>query len=280
MDYINSRRYRQLTRAGSIILLLNLWVLFDTGVVIAAKVAFPEKFLVRLSSYSIQNADTDLAVFSSSTLGTGFSFVDDLGGDDGVTVPRVDGYYRFNGSHRIEFGSFRIERDGRNLLAIDLDIGDESYSVGDTVVSKISYELIKVSYAYTFYHSPEVELSATLGLNVTDYEFDYELIDGSSANSSRASGPLPMFGIRVSYAINPRWSVHYLSEVLFVEAGDTDGSIQNYELDFRYKLNNKFILGAGLARFSVDVTTEDSDWNGRIADTHPALVVSGSYFFY
>ena len=88
-----------------------------------------------------------------------------------------------------------------------------------------------------------------------------------------------MFGIRVSYAINPRWSVHYLSEVLFVETGDTDGSIQNYELDIRYQLNNRLILGAGIARFSVDVTTDDSDWNGRIADTHPALVVSGGYFF-
>lgn len=279
MDCVKYRCCRLFFGAGSITLLVNLWILGDIGVKAAGTVAFPEKFLLRLSSYSIQNADTDLAVFSSSSLGTGFSFVDDLGGDDSVTVPRIDGYYRFNHRHRIEFGTFRIERDGRNLLAIDLDIGDESYSVGDTVKSKINYELLKVGYAYTIYHSQEVELSATLGLNVTDYEFDYRLIDGSSADSSRASGPLPMFGVRVSYAINPRWSVHYLSEVLFIEAGDTDGSIQNYELDFRYKLNNKFIVGAGLARFSVDVTTEDSDWNGRIADTHPALVVTGSYFF-
>lgn len=279
MDSINSRRCRQLVQAGGITLLVNLWILADTGVEAAGMEAFPEKLVVRLSSYSIQNADTDLTVFSSSNFGTGFSFVDDLGGDDSLSIPRIDGYYRFNGRHRIEFGTFRIERDGRNILAIDLDIGDESYSIGDTVVSEISYELLKVGYAYTFYHSPAVELSATLGLNVTEYEFDYELVDGSSADSSRASGPLPMFGVRVSYAINPRWSVHYLSEVLFVESGDTDGSIQNYELDIRYKLNNRFILGAGIARFSVDVTTEDSDWNGRIADTHPALVVSGGYFF-
>jgi len=266
-------------RTGGIILLVNLWALADMGAEAAETAAFPEKFVVRLSSYSIQNADTDLTVFSSSNIGTGFSFVDDLGGDDSLAIPRIDGYYRFNSRHRIEFGSFRIVRDGRNILALDLDIGDESYSVGETVVSKISYQLFKVGYAYTFYHSPEVELSATLGLNLTDYEFDYELIDGSSADSSKTSGLLPMFGIRVSYAISPRWSVHYLSEVLFVESGDTDGSIQNYELDVRYKLNNGFILGVGVARFSVDVTTEDNDWNGRIADTHPALVVSGGYFF-
>ena len=87
-----------------------------------------------------------------------------------------------------------------------------------------------------------------------------------------------MFGIRVSYAIDPRWSIHYLSELLFVEAGDTEGSFQNYELDIRYKLNENFMLGAGLTRFSIDVTTKDSDWDGRIADTHHGIVVSGIYF--
>lgn len=279
MSCIESRRFRLLKLAVAIILLVNLSALSGMAVGAAEKLTFPEKFIFRLSSISIRDADTDLTVLSSSNLGTGFSFVDDLGGDDSATIPRIDGYYRFNRLHRVEFGTFRIERDGRNLLAIDIDIGDESYSVGDTVISNINYELLKIGYAYSFYHSHAVELSVTAGLNMTDYEFDYELVDGSSADSSEASGPLPMFGIRVSYAINPRWSIHYLSEVLFVEAGDAEGSFQNYELDIRYKLNNNFMLGAGLTRFSIDVTMKDSDWDGRIADTHNGIALSGHYFF-
>ncbi len=244
----------------------------------AAQPAFTEKFVIRLSSYEIRDADTDLTVLSSDQIGTGFNFVDDLGGDDRVTVPRLDGYFRFKDVHRIEFSKLRIERDGRNLLTIDLDVGDQTYTVGDTVVSNISYEVLKLGYAYSFYHSPQVELALTAGISMTDYEFEYELVDGSSADTSKASGPLPMFGVRMSYAINRHWSLHYLSEVLFVDTSDAKGSFTNYELDIRYRFNERFMLGAGLTRFSFDITSEDPDWRGRIADTHQGILISTGYY--
>ena len=243
-------------------------------------VAFPDKFMIRLASYSVQNADTDMTVLSSTGVGTGFSFADDLGGDENITIPRLDAYYRFNSRHRIEFSSFRIERDGKDLLAIELDIGDQTFSVGDVVVSDINYELFKIGYAYSFYHSPGVELSVTAGLNVTTYEFNYQLEDGSSADSSEATGPLPMFGLRMSYAINPKWSLHYLSEVFFINIGDDfEGSFQNLELTVEYRFQNNLVLGAGATRFSIDVDAADSDWNGRIVDSHGGLLVFGSYYF-
>lgn len=252
---------------------------FADSAAAADRLAFPEKFMLRLAYYSVRRADTDLAVLSSQNIGTGFSFVDDLGGDDRVDVPQFDGFYRLNNRHRLEFGSARISRDGRNLLTIDLDIGDQSFSVGDTVISDIDYELFKLGYAYSFYRSPQVELSLTTGLHLTTYEFDYELVDGTSADSADASGPLPMFGLRVGYAIDRRWSLHYLAEVLFVEAGDGDGSFQNYEVNLQYIVNDRVVVGTGLSRFSMDLTSDDSDWNGRIADTHQGIKVFGGYYF-
>jgi hypothetical protein len=268
------RRFGSILATGLLLLELAVGKAFATETL-----AFPEKFVFRVAAYFVRNADTDLTVLSSDNVGTGFSFVDDLGGDDDVTVPRIDVSYRVTDEHRIEFSTFRIERDGRNRLTIDLDIGDESYQDGDTVISSIDYELVKFGYAYSFYRSPQVELGFTLGINLTDYSFEYELVDGSSADRSRSSGPLPMFGARVSYAIDSRWSLHYLSEVLFIEVGDTEGSLQNYELDLRYRLNNGVMLGVGVARFSVDVDSEDDDWNGKIADTHKGYLGSASYYF-
>lgn len=272
------RRRCQAVSTLCVALLLNLGVMNGAAAETAARAAFSERFVIRLSSYYISDADTDLTVLGSDNIGAGFNFVDDLGGDDSLTIPRLDGFYRFNDAHRIEFSSFRIERDGRNLLSIDLDIGDQSYSVGDTVVSKIVYELFKIGYAYSFYRSDQVELAVTAGLNMTDYEFDYELVDGTSADTSDASGPLPMFGFRASYAINSRWSLHYLSEVLFIDTSDAEGSFQTYELDFRYRFNERFMIGAGVVRSSIDVTAEDTDWNGRIADTHRGFLVSGGFY--
>ena len=258
---------------------LLLLPLFAAPTVLASeRLAFPERFTLRISSYSVRGADTDLTVLSDVLVGSGFNFVDDLGGDEDVDVPRIDGFYRLDDRHRLEFGALRIERDGRNRLEIAIDIGDESYSVGDEVVSRIEYDLLKLSYAYSFYRSREVELSFSFGLDITSYSFDYELVDGSSADFSEASGPLPMFGLRVAYRINPKWSMHYLSEVLFVETGDAEGSFQNYEIDLRYRFDRSIVLGAGLTRFSIDLDSEDDEWRGRIADTHQGFLLFGAYY--
>jgi len=263
----------------AILLLIGLTIL-PVKSIAAQQQAFPERFMLRLSSYSVSNADTDITVLSSSGIGTGISFVDDLGGDNSVNIPRIDGYYRFNERHRIDFASFRIERDGRNLLSIDVDLGEQNYSVGETVVSDINYDLFKIGYAYSFYHSPSVELSFTAGLSITTYEFNYELADGSSTDTSEVTGPLPMFGLRMAYAIDEHWSIHYLAETFFIEIGDEfEGAFLSYELDVRYRFDNNFVLGAGITRFSIDLNADDSDWNGRIADNHRGLLVFGSYNF-
>lgn len=261
-----------------LLLFLSLTVVADDGDATPG-LAFQETFGIRLSSYSVRNADTDLTVLSQDNIGSGFSFVDDLGGDEDVDLLRLDIFYRINDRHRLEFSSFRIERDGFGRLSVDLDIGDQSYSVGETVISEIEYELVKLGYAFSFYRSDEAELSFTAAVNQTTYEFDYQLVDGSEADTSKASGPLPMLGFRMAYAINRKWSLHYLTEVLIYETDDVDGSIQNYELDFRYRWNKNLMFGAGLARFSIDVTSEDDEWNGKINDTHQGYLLTAGYYF-
>lgn len=242
--------------------------------------AFPDKFMFRLAWYSIQDAETDFTILSQDGFGTGLSYADDLGGDSDDTIPRLDIYYRLNDRHRIDFSYFKIERDGRKRLEIAVEIEDQVYSVGETVVSSISYELFKLGYIYTFYHSPQVELGVTTGLNVTTYDFDFELIDGSSESKSEATAPLPMFGLKMSFAINSRWSLHYLSEIFFIEIGDSfEGVFLNNELDLEYRFENSFALGLGFTRHSVDISSDDDDWQGEINDSAKGVLIFASFYF-
>lgn len=254
----------------SMLSLLGLGMLFGSMPAAAAEHAgFADKFTLRLASYYVERSDTDFAILDESGLGTQVNFADDLGGDDNVTIPRIDMRYRFNDRHSVDFTHYRIERSGRRSLQIDIDFDDQSYSVGETVVSEINYELYKYGYSYSFYHSPRVELDFTVGLNFTTYEFEYELADGSEADSADASAPLPMFGLRMSYAITPRWSVHYLTETFFVELDDEfEGSLSNNELDLQYRAGKHFLLGLGFARFSFDLKVDDDDLSGRVNDSH------------
>ena len=280
---MNTIRYR-VSRLILLLLATTLMAGLPTGNLLAAEAtgnhAFPEKIMIRLSSYGVNQASTDILVLSSAGVGTIFSFDEELGGEDSATIPRIDGYYRFNERHRIDFSNFGIDRDGIKTLSGILTIGDETFIVNETIVSEIKYSLFKLGYAYSFYHSPIVELSLTAGLNVTDYDFNFSQDDGSNASANGASAPLPMFGLSMGYAINSNWSIHYISEQFVIELGDEfRGTLLNNELNFEYKFDNKIAIGGGFVRSSTDLEVNDSDWSGSLVDTYRGIVLYAAYYF-
>ena len=243
-------------------------------------VAFPDKYMIRLGAYIVDGSDTQFSVTSPVGLGTVIDYNRDLGGESRDTIPRIDAYYRFNPRHRIDFTSFAIDRKGTRTLALDIMIEDENFLFGETVNSDIEYTLYKLGYGYSFYHSPEVELTFTAGLNVTTYDLKFSTDDGAKVEAAGFTAPLPMFGLRMGYAITPKWAVYYVAEAFFIEFEDkVRGSLLNYELTTEYKLFNNFAIGAGLARLGTSVEVNDNDWKGSVSDSYRGYTVFGTLYF-
>lgn len=245
-------------------------------------VAFPDKFMVRLGAYIIDDTSTQFSVTSDiGGIGTVIDYQRDLGGEKGDTIPRVDAYYRFNERHRIDFTSFSIDRKGTRTLDVDppIQIGNEDFS-GGTINSDIKYTLYKLGYAYSFYHSPKVELSLSAGLNITSYDLAFSNNAEDKFESAGFTAPLPMFGLRMGYAITPKWYVHYVAEAFFIDFEDTvRGALLNYELNTEYKLFKHFAIGAGVARMGSSVEVNDNDWKGKVSDSYRGFTVFGTFYF-
>lgn len=245
-----------------------------------AAVAFPDKYMLRLGAYIVDGSDTQFSINSPSGLGTVIDYNRDLGGDTRDTIPRIDAYYRFNPRHRIDFTSFAIDRKGTRTLAIDITIEDQNYFASETLNSDIEYTLYKLGYGYSFYHSPKVELTFTAGLNITSYDLKFANDAGDKVESAGFTAPLPMFGLRMGYAITPKWSVHYVAESFFIEFEDSiKGALINYELKTEYKLFEHFAIGAGLARIGSSVEVNDDDWKGKVSDSYRGYTVFGTLYF-
>ncbi len=258
-----------------------------SGNVIAAEdemqtVAFPDKYMFRLGTYFVDGSDTQFSVSSDvAGLGTVIDYHRDLGGDSRDTIPRIDAYYRFNERHRIDFTSFAIDRKGTRTLDINppIKIGDEDFS-GGSINSDIKYTLYKVGYGYSFYHSPRVELTLTAGLNITSYDLRFSNGAGDKVESAGFTAPLPMFGLRMGYAITPKWSVQYVSEAFFIELEDTvKGALINYEISTEYRLFKNFAIGAGLARIGTSIEVNDNNWKGKVTDSYRGYTLFGTFYF-
>jgi hypothetical protein len=103
---------------------------------------------------------------------------------------------------------------------------------------------------------------------------------GAKVETADVSVPLPMFGLRMGYAITPKWNVRYISEAFFIEIDDAlSGALLNYELSTEYRLFRHFALGVGLARIGLDVDVSDDNWRGSISDGYRGYNVFGTLYF-
>ena len=243
--------------------------------------SFPDKWMIRAGAYVVDGSNTQVSVNSDvGGLGTTIDYQRDLGGEDGDTIPRVDAYYRFNDKHRIDFTTFSISRRGERTLAIDIDLGDQDFTFGETVNSEIDYALYRLGYGYSFYHSPETELTFTVGLNLTEYDLKFELDDGSKSESAGVTVPLPVVGLRMGYLITPKWLVRYVSEAFFIEIDDAfRGAIINFELSTEYRIFKNFALGVGLARIGINAEVDDDKWRGQVTDSYRGYTAYGTLYF-
>ena len=244
--------------------------------------AFPDRWMIRAGAYVVDGTNTQFSINSStgSGLGTTIDFEKDLGGEDGDTIPRIDAYYRFNKKHRIDFTAFSVDRKGEATLDIDITIDDTNYVINETVLSKIEYTLYKLGYSYSFYHSPKVELSLSAGLNITSYDLRFQDDTGSKVETTGVTVPLPMFGLRLGYAISPKWHVRYVTEAFFIDLSDEyRGALLNYELNTEYRLTKNFAIGGGIARLGINAEIDDDDWRGKVSDTYRGFTVFGTVYF-
>ncbi|MGD8709860.1 MAG: hypothetical protein PVF40_05670 [Ectothiorhodospiraceae bacterium] len=242
--------------------------------------SLPDRFVLKLGGYNVLDSSTELFLSRTNTLGTRIDFERDLGGEDTVNTPRVEGYFRFNDRHRVEFRAFQTERTGSRRLARTIQFGDRTFTVESKVDSRIQNDFYKLAYAYSFYHVPKVELSVSAGVEVMDFEAELEDTTGAVSEKTATTAPMPVFGFRMDYSVTPRLTVRVNTETFYIEYDDfVRGSLIELEAGLDYRLFRNFGLGASLSRLALDVNIDDDGENTDVTDLYRGAYVYGLLYF-
>ena len=242
---------------------------------------YPDKFKILLGAYYVEDTNTEVSINSSiGNIGTTIDMERDLGTEDRLSVPRIDGYYRFNDKHRINFSWFDISRSGTTTTDIDITVGDETFVSNSVIDSKVDTTFLKLAYAYSFYKSPKVELSLIAGINLLDYSLILNNRTDGTVEYADVTAPLPVFGLSMDYVISPRWLVHYRVETFYIELDDTiRGSLFDAELGVEYRVLKNMGIGFGFNRFALDAKVKSSSYKGGIADLYRGFNLYVSAYF-
>lgn len=212
----------------------------------------------------VTDRDTEAQLDGTVTDGTPTNFEKDLGLDSSDTVFRVDGYWRFNERHRIDFSLFDLSRDAEKQITRDIQWGDTLYSIDTTIETDLSLEIYKLAYTYSFVRNDSGYFGATAGLYVADSKASLRETTLGSAEVGELTAPLPVIGLRGEYALSDRWSLRGSGEFFFIEYDDIDGSLVDIYAGLDYRVLDNLSIGLGFNSVTIDVDASQSDFEGGL----------------
>jgi hypothetical protein len=267
---------------------LSVIMLIATANFAYAEEAVPDEFKIAFGGYSVFRYDSTISL-TEPEIGAGISISpeDTLGLKGTQTVLRLTGHYRFSRKHALIYSWYSISADGNKVVEEEFDWLDEN---GDTITipvdakvdSSLDYDIFKVGYLWSFYHTDKVELAAGAGLHLTRFAIGMHAETTSSGIDTQdvsTTVPLPVISFNLSYNITPKFSWSLRAEAFALKFEDWDGVYTDISLSMEYRAFENVGLGVGLNSNSLKVTENTSEhkfiYDNRISGI---LVYAAAYF--
>lgn len=227
-----------------------------------------DKWKINAGAMFVTNFETEMQLTPKNLpLGVRINTEDQLGMKNETSVFRLDGYYRFNDAHSIDFAYFAVRSDGERVINKDLQWEDNNISAGARVNSHFNMNIYKINYGYSFYHNEDVELTLTTGLHITAIDIGLGAsgtVDGNVTNdytsSSSATLPLPVIGFKGEYTvIKNRLFINYSTDYFFLNYDNFQGTLISSALNLEYRFVDHVGVGLGYNSNRIYLKSDDGD---------------------
>lgn len=223
-----------------------------------------DRFSISLGAF-ITDRDTDTRL-DSDVLGRGteIDFEEDLGLASSDTVFRLDGHYRFNERHRVNFSVFDLSRDSSAAIQRDIQYGDEIFLIDTVVNAEFDITIIRLTYTYSFWQRDNGYMGVILGAHVADSKIGLAEQNLGQSEISEITAPLPVLGLRGEYEFTDRLTLSASGEFFVVEFDNVDGSLVDLYLGIDYQVIEHVAVGLGFNSVNLDVDASKSDFSGSL----------------
>jgi hypothetical protein len=196
--------------------------------------------------------------------GTPVDLEGDLGFDKSDSVFRLDGYFRFNEKHRIDFSAFDLSRSASKQIDKDIEWNGELFPIDVQVDGSLDLSIYKLAYTWSFLRREKGYLGASAGLYVADIGASIAAESLGRATSGGVTAPLPVFGLRGQYDLSAKWSLRGSTEIFAIDYGNYSGSLYDVYAGLDYQLLEHMAIGLGFNSVRIDVEVSEGNFNGDL----------------
>ena len=287
-SYLLKISFNEFNPVLKIITFLLVIMLVTTTSIAHAEAVVSDKFKIALGGYTLIRSDTTMSL-TEPNLGAGISISpeDTLGLETKQTVLRLDGHYRFTKKHALTYSIYSLRSQGNKTLETEFEWLDENgdtitVPVGANVDTSFDYDIFKVGYLWSFYHTDKIEVAFGAGLHLTRIAVSLDTDTTSSgvdAKDTSTSLPLPVVSLGFVYNVTPKFSWHIRSELFALKFEEWDGLYTDNQLGMEYRAFKNVGLGIGLGSSALKVTRETGEekfiFDNRITGV---LIYAAAYF--
>lgn len=215
-----------------------------------------------------------------------------LGLDSDNSVFRVDALWRFsdNRRHRFDVSWFSFRRHGTRTVGEDITIEDPdgneiTINAGSQVSAFFNLDIYQAAYSYSFFQDDRADLAFQAGAYIMPMDFGIKvsgLVDEEGAQKFTA--PLPVLGLRMDFAITPKWFVRTGTQVFYIEYEQFTGSLLSIKGALEYVPFKHFGMGLGFDTFAMELEADGQDWveidlRGNVRFKYTGIQLYLRYFF-
>ena len=207
------------------------------------------------------NADTNLDL--GGPVSVNIDGEEILGLDEDYTAFRGDLLWRITRRNRIDFTYYALHRDGTEALVIDIPDpgGGPGFTIGQRVETKFDLDILRGSYAWSFFKDEKFDLAIAAGLYglKVDFEIETEGVVGAARETTDFAFPLPVVGLRGSFALTDKWFLRQSFDFFYVKIGDYEGTLVDLLASVEWNALKYLGLGVGYNFVSMNLEYSGSD---------------------
>lgn len=232
---------------------------------------FDKKYALALGGFFPYIESTFSLNGSDGGSGGDIDLQDDLGIENGQGSLWANFTWRFSPRHQLQVEWFQLDQDGETTAQTDLPpIGDLDILVGASLVSKIDFNLGRITYGYSIFRNDKSEFAFLVGAHVATTKVTVTASGSILVNGMPVAGntwteststwtfPLPHIGGQFSYEFAPRWATTIRAMVFAIDLGEYSGHLIELNGTVGYQLSKHFGIGGGIKYFNLNIQKQQA----------------------
>ena len=191
------------------------------------------------------------------------------------TALRAKGDFRIAKWFGIEAEYYGITDSSTTVIDRDITVGDEVFSIDETVSTSFARSFLDTSLKFYFIHKPRLDLGLFLGANIHFMNLTMDAEPSGLSVTKNPWYPVPSLGVTSIMTLGPRWYLYGKAGYFYYKIQDSNLKLDSVRFDINMDYYFWKSLGVGVTYEYIKSSMErdSTEFTGMVSNRSSSIQV-------